>query len=561
MVAHSADTQASAHGTKDGMVLIVSQNGTIATVLEGFEPGTANDAKPLSIDDLWPAAVTEKVRNSLKRTVRNRKYHSEDITCPDRNLNSEFIYVAQGPDRVLLIVRDLSAQKQALSQAQQLAYIDEATGLPNREFMFRQLQKITDIQNLKEGRAAVICLHVGQIDDQGYALNSAQQEEMLRELAARLGKHLRGSNDLDEQDYERCSVAARTDFRQFGVILPAIENGADAEAVVERLVADLQMPVSAGSRTISVQVAGGVALFPQDGTDPAALYENAAAAMEDARNTHGSPIKFHSGTVRLRSLQRQDLEVELKSALEREEYALNFLPIVDARTRKPTTIEALLRWPDAILGSQSTRKIVRIAERTGQIVEIGAWVLRHACEQLQEWRKAGHSDVCVAVNLSSQELVTDGIVNRIADILEATGTDPSDLQIELREQMLTREALKGFAICNALKSLGVRLVVDDFGIGACSLATLSQSPIDAIKIDNTFVAHLTSNESDQAACAAATAMAEKLGIDVIAEGVETEEQARILHANGCNYLQGFLFCTPRTNSEIMQYLEGGTAQS
>jgi EAL domain-containing protein (putative c-di-GMP-specific phosphodiesterase class I) len=343
--------------------------------------------------------------------------------------------------------------------------------------------------------------------------------------------------------------------------LPAIESGADAEAVVERLVADLQLPVAAGTRTICVQVAGGVALFPQDGTDPAALYENAAAAMEDARNTHGSRIKFHSGTVRLRSLQRQDLEVELQSALQREEYALNFLPIVDAETRKPTTIEALLRWPDAVLGSQSTRKIVRVAERTGQIVAIGAWVLRHACEQLQEWHKAGYKDLRVAVNLSSQELVTDGIIDRIAAVLKQTGTDPANLDIEIKEQMLTREALKGFATFKALKSLGVRIVVDDYGIGACSLANLSHSPIDAIKIDNTFVAHLASNERDQAACSAATAIAKNLGVDVIAEGVETEEQALILQQQGCRYLQGFLFCTPKTNEEFMQYLKHGKKNS
>lgn len=554
MVASTADKTVSVENAKNGLVLIVSQNGAISNVLEAPE-SISKDAteNTLSIDDIWPAFVTQKIRNSLKRTLRNRKYHSEEIENPDDSLTSEFIYVAQGPDRVLLIARDLSEQKLALSRVQELAYTDEATGLPNREYLFRQLQKISDIQSLKEGRAAMICIHVGQIDDQGYTLNSAQQDEMLRELASRLTKHLRGSNELEEENYERSSVAARTDFRQFGVILPAIESGADAEAVVERLVADLQQPVAAGTRTICVRAAGGVALFPQDGTDPAALFENAKAAMEDARN-QGSSFKFHSGTVRLRTLQRQDLEIELKSALEREEYALNFLPIVDAQTRQPRTIEALLRWPDTILGLQSTRKIVRVAERTGQIVAIGEWVLRHACEQLQLWRDAGHTNIRVAVNLSAQELVTDGIDGKIAKILDETNTNPADLDIELKEQMLTREALKDFATCKALKSLGVRLVVDDYGVGACSLATLSQSPVDAIKIDNTFVAHLESNERDRAACSAATAISERLGIDVIAEGVETEEQARVLQEQGCRYLQGFLFCRPKTNTEILDYL-------
>lgn len=546
--------------TYNSIVLIVTQAGEICSVLEA--PDTVSSkTDQSSIDDLWPADVTEKIRNSLKRTLRSRKYHSEEIEFGRDNVSSEFIYVAQGPDRVLLIARDLSAQKQALSRVQKLAYTDEVTGLPNREFLFRQLQKITDVQSLKEGRAAMICIHIGQVDDHGYALNSAQQDEMLKELASRVTRHLRGLNELEEDNFERCSIAARTDFRQFGIILPSIESGADAESVVERLVEDLQQPVVAGTRTITIRAAGGIALFPQDGTDPAALFENAAAAMQDSRTTQDSNFKFHSGTVRLRSLQRQDLEVELRSALDREDYALNFLPVVAAKTRRPVTIEALLRWPDAILGSQSTRKIVTVAERTGLILPIGEWVLRQGCAQLKAWQKAGHSDIRLAVNLSSQELAAEDPVGRIARILEETKTDPADLDFEIKEQILTREALKDYSTCRGLKSLGVRIVVDDYGVGACSLASLSQSPVDAIKIDNTFVAQIENSERDRAACSAAIALAEKLELQVIAEGVETEEQATVLQKQGCPYLQGFLFGTPMSHADISAYLDAGVSKN
>lgn len=559
--ATAPEPDAYAHGNR---ILIVSRDGLIVSTLESPTSGAKKHdpaAGCRSVDELWPREQAQAIRQSLKRAVRTRHSQSDEFESSPDGSHLEIIYVPQGPDRVLLIVRDLSQQKIALSKVRKLAYTDETTGLPNREFLFAELQKITDMQRLKQGRAAMICIHVGRFDDQGYALNSTQQAEVLQELATRLKSHLRGSNDERERDYERYSVAARTDFRQFGIVLPSIESGEDAEAVVQRIVNDLKEPVVVGRRTVSVKACGGVALFPQDGTDPASLFENASAAMEDARNEPDSTYKFHSGTIRLRTLQRQDLEVELKSALERREYAVSHLPIVDAADRRPVIVESLLRWPDTILGTQPTRKIVRVAERTGLILAIGEWVLRHTCEQLAEWRAAGHEDVRIAINLSGQELASDGIVERIAEIFDDTGTNAADVDFELKEHMLFREVLKDYATCRALKDLGARIVVDDYGIGACSLAHLSQSPVDAIKIDNTFVANIEANERDRAACAAATAMARELGIVVIAEGVETEHQAEVLRDAGCDYLQGFLFGEPMTDAEMLDYLKNSASQA
>jgi EAL domain-containing protein (putative c-di-GMP-specific phosphodiesterase class I) len=166
----------------------------------------------------------------------------------------------------------------------------------------------------------------------------------------------------------------------------------------------------------------------------------------------------------------------------------------------------------------------------------------------------------VAVNLSAQELVSDGLARRVENILRETNTDPCDLDLELKEHMLFREVLKDYATCRELKELGVRIVVDDYGIGACSLAHLSQSPVDAIKIDNTFVANIETSARDRAACSAAIAMAEQLAIDVIAEGVETEHQAEVLKGQGCRYLQGFLFSTPLPADEIQSYLNDSVSQ-
>jgi diguanylate cyclase (GGDEF)-like protein len=553
-----SDTDAVVTGehTTNSLILTVSQSGSVCSVVEASETQREELAaapESFSIHELWAEEFAGQIRDSLRRTVRSRESRSLDIENADGSIQ-ELIFVPQGPDRIMVIVRDLTEQKRVQLRARQLAYSDEVTGLPNREHLFAELQKITEIQRLKEGRSAVICIHVGQFDAYGHALSSSQHDEVLAQLASRLTAHLRGSNKDDISDYERYSVASRTDYRHFCVVLPSIETGEDAEAVAQRLIADLKLPVNVANRTISVHACGGISLFPQDGTDAASLYENAVAAMEDARGESETAIKFHSGTVRLRTLQRTDLEAELKTALSNNDYDLNFLPIIDADSGEPVTIEALLRWPDAVLGSQPTRKIVRVAERTGLILPIGEWVLRTACEQLQSWRNAGH-DVRVAVNLSAQELASDGIVECVERALADSNIDPADLELELKDHTLFREMQSGFAVCKRLKALGVRLVVDDYGTGTCSLAHLSQSPVDALKIDNSFVANVETEERDKAACAAALALARELGIEVTAEGIETQGQADLLRKLGCRYLQGFLISKPMTGSETLNFLD------
>ncbi len=535
------------------MVLLVAGDGSIRTVLEAPESLRARDAG-LTLHDIWPVDLVERIKAYIKRTLRSRKVQTDEAGSREDGRSFEFIYVMQGRDRVLLVVRDVSEVKTNQSRIRQLAYTDEVTELPNREFLFGELQKITDMQRLKEGRAALICIQLGQFDDHSHELVASQQDAVLRELASRLRTQLRRINDANEDDYERFSIVARTDFRQFCIVLPSIESGENAEAVADRLLISLREPVTLENRSVAIRPYGGVSLFPQDGTDPATLFENAVSAAEDARGFQTAPFKFHSGTVRLRTLQRQDLAHQLETALEREEFTLTYLPVVDASSHVVHSVEALLRWPAGMLGKQSTSKIVTMAERTGIIVPIGEWVLRHACEQLARWREEGHSELRIAVNLTAQELSRADLAIRVAQILEETGIGGTDLDFEIREHMLFRDALKQFAACQSLKALGAGLILDDYGTGACSLVHMSESPIDAIKIDNAFIKNLETNDRDQAACSAAIRFAEGLNLDVIAEGVETRAQAQFLRAAGCHYLQGFLFSEPLAEDQVADFL-------
>ena len=549
--------------TVKDMVVLVSADGTICSLHGALNLPSDHLITELpgsQVEALWPDDLAVMVRKNIGKVLRSRQFQIDEFEDSRRGKQYEFVFVAQGRDRVLIIARDISDQQNAASRMRSLAYTDKVTGLPNREYLFQELSKITASLRLKEGRAAIICIEINDLDLANSISGKKHQDEILKELATRLTLELRGANQPDEGNEERYSVAVRLDFRQFAVVLPEIDVGSDAAGVASRLSDSLQQPVKIGTREIRVTTSVGIALFPQDGIDAEALIENAGAAMEDAKNSQTQQQKFHSGTLKVRALQRQDLTLELQSALDQEEFTLDFQPIVQAAGRDVVTAEVLLRWPHAVLGSKSIQEVISLAEYTGLIIRLGEWILRRACEQLHLWHNSGHPNLRLAINVSAQEFSRPDLAQRIAGIISDSLIEPEYLDLEINEHVLFRDAMRDFAMCRELKELGVRLVVDDFGTGACSLAHLSRSPVDALKIDGSFVAQVQTSLNDRDACAAATAMAHELNLQVTAESVETAEQATHLQRLGCDYLQGFLFFRPSPACEFSAYLDRAPAQ-
>lgn len=539
-------------------VLVVSADGEIVEVLQA--PSIAGGAAPAAligggIDELWPGDDPARLKNSMKRALRSRRVESAEFSTTRDDSYYDFIFIPHGRNRVMVVARDVSARKSAFSRMQRLAYQDDITKLPNRQFLVEELDRCADLLRLQEGRAAVLCIDVATAESGLHTLNATQQDRIFLEIASRLTHELRGVNQADIDDYQRYSVAARIGYRQFGILLPVIDSGADAEGVAQRLIESLQQPVKLEHKELRVRARIGIALFPQDGNEADALFRNALTAMEDARNSQAGSYKFHSGTVRLRALQRQDLELELRAALDKDEFAVEFLPMVDAKTRRIKAVEALLRWPQNVFGGKSIQKVISFAENTGLILPIGDWVLRKSCEALCEWRSAGWPDMRVAVNLSVQEYSREDLAERVMGILGEFGLDAECLDFEITEFCLFRDAMKDYKVSRTLSALGVSIVVDDYGTGACSLAHLARSPVAAIKIDNSFVANALIEESDRAACAAIAAMARQMNKRIIAEGVETEDQASMLIGQGCDALQGYLVSRPVSSAKIIELLQ------
>jgi EAL domain-containing protein (putative c-di-GMP-specific phosphodiesterase class I)/GGDEF domain-containing protein len=539
------------------LMLVASPDGTVSGVLPGEGPsagGLDADSVPSSLTALWPADVCAGIGECVRRCLRSRCLQSMELTIVEPADRLKLIFVPHGRDSALIVVLDVGEPANAYSRMLDLAYVDRATTLPTREYLLEEIARFTHVGQLKELRAAVICLSIEQSEGHANAFSGHSQDHVLKELAGRLVLSLRGVNDRSEPDSERYSVAARIDYRQYGVLLPSIRTGADAESVTVRLIEALQQPVTLGNRQVAVTVRAGLALFPQDGTDAESLFENALAAMEDARSSQTDSYKFHSGTSKLRALQRNELELELKAALDREQFSLDYLPIANAKTGGVVGVEALLRWPQAVFGTQRTQKVVALAEHTGLIVPIGEWVMTRSIADLKQWHEAGHTGLRLAINLSMQQLLRPDLPQRLAAILAAQGVDPGCLDVEVTEYMLFRDALAGHPAARALRDLGVGVVVDDFGTGACSIAHLSRSPATGVKIDNSFVANLAKQDADRAACAAMIALAHELGRAVSAEGVETPAQADVLRDQGCDFLQGFLILRPSPAPQIAAFL-------
>ena len=556
-------------GVDDGsnLVVVVAADGTIRSVLN--RPTTPDGRYPdeisgESVDAIWPETIAGPIKDNIRHALRSRQFRSARVREKDNGLSYEIICIAQGRDKALLIVRDTSEAQARLERLERLAYLDKVTGLPNRAWLLSQIETVTERLRLKGGRAAVICIEIDQLAVVPQLNSQSRQDEILRKLANRIMNGLRGANDETETDVERYSAVARVGEQRFAVVLPVIETGNDAAAVAARLVDLVEAPLTEGDTQRRVRSAAGIALYPQDGTHAEELFDNAITAMQDSKNSASMHHKFHSGTVRMRALERQDLEQELRSALDNEEFALDWLPIVERRTRRVVTAEALLRWPKPVFGSSSITEVVAVAECTGMILPIGEWVFRSACDQLAHWRAEGHADLRVAVNVSAQEFARGSLVERTERLLRATGLEAECFDIEITEHLLFRDAMKKFPVCNGLKDLGVDISVDDYGTGICSFDHLSKSPADKVKIHLDFVAQAASSATGRAACAAIIAMAHELGIKVVAEGVETEEQAQVLDEIGCDFLQGFLFsepCSPADFSALLDEPEAGSEDS
>ena len=441
------------------------------------------------------------------------------------------------------IFSDITERKEAEARILHLAHHDPLTNLPNRALLNDRLSQSL-LQARRDGRgAAVLLLDLDRFKTINDTLGHERGDSLLLEICARCRRVLRDTDTL-----------ARLSGDEFVIVLPDAATADLAADTARRILDAIALPCRLGEHELSITASIGIALFPRDGGDESTLLRNADAAMHRAKEAGRNAFEFYTEDMNTSSLGRLLLEHQLRGAAERGELLLHYQPKVSAADGRLGGFEALLRWQHPELGMVSPGQFIPLAEESGLIVPIGQWVLEEACRQQRAWLDAGFEVPPLAVNLSAHQLAQPDIVATVAAAIGRHHLAPGLIELELTETMLMRDVDRTIRTLVRLREMGVRLSIDDFGTGYSSLNYLRQFPVNALKIDRSFVGDIGSDGAEGKIAAAIVGMAHSLGLEAVAEGVETETQRAFLQMHGCHQLQGYLIARPAPAREIERFL-------
>ena len=442
------------------------------------------------------------------------------------------------------IIEDISARKRAYEESVDLATHDALTRLPNRSLLQDRLRQAIAAARQAQKQAAVIVLDLDNFKNINDSLGHEVGDQVLLEAGHRLASHLRAVDTV-----------ARQGDDEFVVVLSNIEDQTAAAVVAQKLLDSLSRPMNIHGHEFFVAGSIGISMFPKDGEDGRLLLKNADAAMHRAKQAGRNSFCFYLQEMNASTFDRLKIEGGLRRALERSEFILHYQPQVDLESGAIVGAEALIRWLPAGQEMRYPNQFISIAEESGLITSIGEWVLREACRQNVAWQKAGLAPIRVGVNLSAYQFTQQDMVGTVTRILRETGCDPSYLSLELTESVVMKDPQSAVETLRRLSDMGVHLSIDDFGTGYSSLNYLKRFPINALKIDRSFVSDIVSDDDNAAIVKVVIALAHSLKLEVIAEGVETVEHLDFLKRQRCNQMQGYLFSRPVPPVRMAKLLE------
>lgn len=440
---------------------------------------------------------------------------------------------------------DISAQKEAELRLDYLAHHDKLTSLPNRD-LFNDRLTVAIAHSKRTGKPlAVLFIDLDHFKYVNDTFGHITGDELLQAAARRISGCLREEDTL-----------SRMGGDEFTVLLQHFNNREEIGLVASKIVHAMKSPFMIGQHELYVTASIGISIHPDDGDNPETLLKNSDAAMYRAKNDGRNCIQYFKLSMEGDSMQRIEIDRDLHRALLQEEFRVFYQPQVDLAQNKVVGVEALIRWQPEQGRLILPGQFIPMAEETGLIVEIGEWVLREACAQMKEWLDDGMPPLRIAVNLSAQQFRKVDFSKIVAGILSDTGLPPQMLELELTESIAMHHAEDTVSTLNRLKALGVQISIDDFGTGYSSLSYLKRFPVDRLKVDRSFVEGIADDPSNAAITLAIIAMAHSLGISVIAEGVETEEQLDFLRMHHCNEVQGYYLGHPMPADEIESLIQG-----
>jgi len=449
----------------------------------------------------------------------------------------------------VIVFRDVTATQAMALQMVHSAHHDFLTGLPNRMLLNDRVTQAIALASRHAKRVAVLFLDLDGFKHINDSLGHPIGDKLLQSIAERLVNCVRLSDTVSRQGGD-----------EFVVLLSEVEQSDDPANTASRMLQAVAEPHSIDQHDLHITSSIGISVYPDDGLDAEALIKNADTAMYQAKENGHQSYQFFKPAMNVRAVERQSIEESLRRALERQEFALHYQPKINLKSGEITGAEALIRWTHPVRGMVPPGIFIPIAEDCGLILPIGNWVLSEACKQAQAWLNAGLSFGTMAVNISAMEFRDEHFLDGVFTILNETGLHPKFLELELTESVLMKRAEFAESILRTLRDKGVRLAVDDFGTGYSSLSYLTKFPIDSLKIDQSFIRQITTVPDETAIVTAVIGMGLSLGMRVVAEGVETQEQLAFLQTHRCEEAQGYYFSRPVLPQVFAKLLERGMSE-
>jgi diguanylate cyclase (GGDEF)-like protein/PAS domain S-box-containing protein len=520
--------------------------------LFGFEVNAVVPQVEAFMDRIHPED-RERVRDAIEHALRDDAPYNLDhrVLLPDgglRILHAQGSVTRDAEGRAVRMsgtTQDVTERQQAENRIRFLAYYDTLTKLPNRQLFAEHLNRLLASARRHQRRVAVLYMDLDRFKYVNDTLGHSAGDHLLRQVAQRLQHSLRDSDLVAHAGLDEIEKSlARLGGDEFTVTLSEAGRSDEVAKVASRVLDIVSQPYRLEGQDVTVTASLGISLFPEDGDNVETLLMNADTAMYHAKDSGRNAYAFFSHGMNVDAAARLALENRLRHALDRREFMLHYQPQVDIAGGRLVGAEALIRWYHPELGLVPPDKFIPLAEETGLIVDIGNWVLREACAQATAWQAAGLPPIRVAVNISARQFRDKTLVEVVRRVLAETGLDADRLELEITESAIMHNPGEATAILDTLKAMGLHIAVDDFGTGYSSLAYLKRFPIDVLKIDRSFIRDIVTEPDDAAITSAIVALARKLDIKTVAEGVETDDQVAILRQYGCHLLQGFLFSKP-----------------
>jgi diguanylate cyclase (GGDEF)-like protein/PAS domain S-box-containing protein len=508
------------------------------------------------LDVLWSNSILFDEKGDAEYVIStginitDRKVAEKKLQESYNELAATYEELAAAEEKLKNQFDEIRAKEEAVRRSEEkihyLAFYDTLTGLPNRQLFEDQLTKAL-AQARRTGKiTGILRVDMDYFKLINDAFGHSFGDTFLKEVADRLKSSVR---EFD--------TVSRFASDEFAILLPQISEIRDVVEAAEKIVRLFREQWTIGEKEFYSTVSIGIALYPGDGQDEKTLIRNAGAALYSAKTLGKNNYQLYSPGIDMLISKRLELESRLKRAIERQEFVVYYQPRIDIKTNEMVGMEALVRWLDPSRGLVPPMEFIPVAEETGLIVPISEWVLHTACSQCKRWNEEGYGPFNLSVNLSACQFEQKSLKEMIERTLAVTGCKPQHLELEITESLAVRNIEMTVKIINELKELGIKVSLDDFGTGYSSLNYLQMMPINTLKIDKSFVRDLNENSNQEAIAEAIVVLARRLNLNVIAEGVETEEQLRFLKEKGCDMVQGFLFSEPLPVEEIDRMIRQG----